>query len=79
MNLAVYGINGRNYLLLERLKSNDGDEYLYFQSENNGEYLIRKVDINNRGFIIPLENDLEVVKAINLLINKDKFPLSKFL
>ena len=43
MNLAVYGINGRNYLLLERLKSNDGDEYLYFQSENNGEYLIRKV------------------------------------
>ena len=32
MNLAVYGINGRNYLLLERLKSNDGDEYLYFQS-----------------------------------------------
>jgi len=72
MNLAVYGINGRNYLLLERLKSNDGDEYLYFQSENNGEYLIRKVDINNRGFIIPLENDLEVVKAINLLINKEE-------
>jgi hypothetical protein len=76
MNLAVYGINGRNYLLLERLKSNDGDEYLYFQSENNGEYLIRKVDINNRGFIIPLENDLEVVKAINLLINKEELNLN---
>lgn len=76
MNLAVYGINGRNYLLLERLKSNDSDEYLYFQSENNGEYLIRKVDINNRGFIIPLENDLEVVKAINLLINKEELNLN---
>ena len=76
MNLAVYGINGRNYLLLERLKSNDGDEYLYFQSENNGEYLIRKVDINNRGFIIPLENDLEVVKAIKLLINKEELNLN---
>jgi|GEM_PF-1225304 hypothetical protein len=76
MNLAVYGINGRNYLLLERLKSNDGDEYLYFQSENNGEYLIRKVDINNRVFIIPLENDLEVVKAINLLINKEELNLN---
>lgn len=76
MNLAVYGINGRNYLLLERLKSNDGDEYLYFQSENNGEYLIRKVDINNKGFIIPLENDLEVVKAINLLINKEELNLN---
>ena len=76
MNLAVYGINGRNYLLLERLKSNDGDEYLYFQSENNGEYLIRKVDINNRGFIIPLGNDLEVVKAINLLINKEELNLN---
>lgn len=76
MNLVVYGINGRNYLLLERLKSNDGDEYLYFQSENNGEYLIRKVDINNRGFIIPLENDLEVVKAINLLINKEELNLN---
>lgn len=76
MNLAVYGINGRNYLLLERLKSNDGDEYLYFQSENNGEYLIRKVDINNREFIIPLENDLEVVKAINLLINKEELNLN---
>ena len=76
MNLAVYGINGRNYLLLERLKSNDGDEYLYFQSENNGEYLIRKVDINNRGFIIPLENNLEVVKAINLLINKEELNLN---
>lgn len=76
MNLAVYGINGRNYLLLERLKSNDGDEYLYFKSENNGEYLIRKVDINNRGFIIPLENDLEVVKAINLLINKEELNLN---
>ena len=76
MNLAIYGINGRNYLLLERLKSNDGDEYLYFQSENNGEYLIRKVDINNRGFIIPLENDLEVVKAINLLINKEELNLN---
>lgn len=76
MNLAVYGINGRNYLLLERLKLNDGDEYLYFLSENNGEYLIRKVDINNRGFIIPLENDLEVVKAINLLINKEELNLN---
>ena len=76
MNLAVYGINGRIYLLLDRLKSNDGDEYLYFQSENNGEYLIRKVDINNRGFIIPLENDLEVVKAINLLINKEELNLN---
>ena len=76
MNLAVYGINGRNYLLLERLKSNDGDEYLYFQSEKKGEYLIRKVDINNRGFIIPLENDLEVVKAINLLINKEELNLN---
>ena len=50
--------------------------YLYFQSENNGEYLIRKVDINNRGFIIPLENDLEVVKAINLLINKEELNLN---
>lgn len=56
-------IDGEEYLILDR-SFIDGEEYLYLSnSEDETDVMFRKVDKTDRNFIIPLDNEEEVIKV----------------
>lgn len=56
-------IDGIEYLILDR-SFIDGEEYLYLSnSEDETDVMFRKVDKTDRDFIIPLDNEEEVIKV----------------
>ena len=56
-------IDGIEYLILDR-SFIDGEEYLYLSnSEDETDVMFRKVDKTDRNFIIPLDNEEEVIKV----------------
>ena len=56
-------IDGGTYLILDR-SIIDGEEYLYLSnSEDENDVMFRKVDKTDNNFIIPLENEEEVIKV----------------
>lgn len=69
-DVEVYLINGKEYMLLNKV-TKDKDTYLYFSNiSQEGDYLIRKLNRNNPDEMIPLDSEDEVKKAILLLTNK---------
>ena len=70
IELQAYEIDGIDYLVLEKIV-NDGETYLYLANSNDPEdIMFRKIDKNDTDYIIPLENEEEVLKVINLFNDK---------
>ena len=70
IELQAYEIDGIDYLVLEKIV-NDGETYLYLVNSNDPEdIMFRKIDKNDTDYIIPLENEEEVLKVINLFNDK---------
>lgn len=65
MELDVYTIDNKNYLLIDKIYN-----YLYLSNEENKEdTLILKEDINNK--LLPLDNDEELKNALSLFLTKE--------
>ena len=63
-------IDGIEYLILDRSVI-DGEEYLYLSnSEDENDVMFRKVDKNDKDFIIPLDNEEEVIKVAKAFNDK---------
>ena len=63
-------IDGVEYLILDR-SFIDGEEYLYLSnSEDENDIMFRKVDKNDKDFIIPLDNEEEVIKVAKAFNDK---------
>jgi len=63
-------IDGIEYLILDR-SFIDGEEYLYLSnSEDETDVMFRKVDKTDRNFIIPLDNEEEVIKVAKAFNDK---------
>ena len=63
-------IDGVEYLILDR-SFIDGEEYLYLSnSEDETDVMFRKVDKTDRNFIIPLDNEEEVIKVAKAFNDK---------
>lgn len=68
--VEIYNIDEKEYMLLNRLVSND-DTYLYFSNVSEGnDFIIRKLDQEDPDMMVPLDSEDEVKKAILLLTNK---------
>lgn len=66
--LDVVNIDNKNYLVINKVTSND-NTFLYLSNiEDEDDTLIRKIDKNDSSQAIPLENDKEFEIACNLLI-----------
>lgn len=58
-----YEIDGVDYIVLEKLEL-DGETYLYLSNANTEEdIMFRKFDKNDPEYLIPLENEEEVIKV----------------
>ena len=56
-------IDGETYLILDRSVIDD-EEYLYLSNaEDEEDIMFRKVDKTDNNFIIPLDNEEEVIKV----------------
>ena len=65
MELDVYTIDNKNYLLIDKIYN-----YLYLSNEENEEdTLILKEDINNK--LLPLDNEEELQQALSLFLSKE--------
>lgn len=65
MELDVYTIDNKNYLLIDKIYN-----YLYLSNEENEEdTLILKEDVNNK--LLPLDNDEELKNALSLFLTKE--------
>lgn len=65
MELDVYTIDNKNYLLIDKIYN-----YLYLSNEENKEdTLILKEDVNNK--LLPLDNDEELKNALSLFLTKE--------
>ena len=65
MELDVYTIDNKNYLLIDKIYN-----YLYLSNEENEEdTLILKEDVNNK--LLPLDNEEELKNARSLFITKE--------
>lgn len=65
MELDVYTIDNKNYLLIDKIYN-----YLYLSNEENEEdTLILKEDINNK--LLPLDNEEELKNALSLFLTKE--------
>ena len=63
-------IDGEEYLILDRSVI-DGEEYLYLSnSKDENDVMFRKVDKNDKDFIIPLDNEEEVIKVAKAFNDK---------
>ena len=63
-------IDGEEYLILDR-SFIDGEEYLYLSnSEDENDVMFRKVDKTDNNFIIPLDNEEEVIKVAKAFNDK---------
>ena len=63
-------IDGIEYLILDRSVI-DGEEYLYLSnSKDENDVMFRKVDKNDKDFIIPLDNEEEVIKVAKAFNDK---------
>ena len=70
IELQAYEIDGIDYLVLEKLEI-DGETYLYLSNSNDPEdIMFRKIDKNDTDYIMPLENEDEVLKVINAFNEK---------
>lgn len=65
MELDVYTIDNKNYLLIDKIYN-----YLYLSNEENKEdTLILKEDVNNK--LLPLDNEEELKNALSLFLTKE--------
>ena len=65
MELDVYTIDNKNYLLIDKIYN-----YLYLSNEENKEdTLILKEDVNNK--LLPLNNNEELKNALSLFLTKE--------
>ena len=67
MELDVYTIDNKNYLLIDKINN-----YLYLSNENDGEdTIILKEDITNNDNLLPLDNEEELQQALSLFLSKE--------
>ena len=63
-------IDGETYLILDRSIIDD-EEYLYLSNaEDEEDIMFRKVDKTDNNFIIPLDNEEEVIKVAKAFNDK---------
>ena len=60
MDVAVYTIDDKKYLLLNKEEYNDNTYLFLLNKEDEDDYLIRKVDKEDPNYLIPLDDENEV-------------------
>ena len=60
MDVAVYTIDDKKYLLLNKQEYNDNTYLFLLNKEDEDDYLIRKVDKEDPNYLIPLDDENEV-------------------
>lgn len=60
MDVAVYTIDDKKYLLLNKKEYNDNTYLFLLNKEDEDDYLIRKVDKEDPNYLIPLDDENEV-------------------
>lgn len=70
-------INGLDYLILDEINVNN-TTYVYLSEENNPyNFFVRKVILENgKKYLIGLDNDEEISKALNYYFQKHKEEIS---
>lgn len=70
-DVEIYTIDDKEYMLLNKITKNE-ETYLYFSNVHEGnDFIIRKLDKEDNEYMIPLNDEDEVKKAILLLTNKE--------
>lgn len=63
VEFEAYDIDNIEYLVLDKLEL-DGETYLFLSNSNDPEdIMFRKYDKNDLDYIIPLDNEEEVIKV----------------
>ncbi|MBQ6476855.1 MAG: hypothetical protein IJI43_00215 [Bacilli bacterium] len=68
MDIPVYNIDDKQYLLIEQKEYNNNKYLFLLNKEDDDDYLIRKVDPDNKDFLIPLDNEDEVYEVLKNLV-----------
>lgn len=67
MELDVYTIDNKNYLLIDKINN-----YLYLSNENNEEdTIVLKEDFANNDNLLPIESEEELKQALSLFLSKE--------
>ena len=70
VDVDIYDIDGKEYMLLDRVTQKNST-YLYLSNvEEGNDFIIRKLNPKNEEEMIPLKDEEEVKKAILLITNK---------
>ena len=72
MQLEVLDINNKKYMVLNEL-TDDNETYVYLSNiKNPKDFVVRKVDKNDKEVLINLDNEEEFVKAMDLFREANK-------
>lgn len=70
LEFEAYEIDGTDFMVLEKLEL-DGEVYLYLaNAEDEEDVMFRKFDKNDPEYLIPLDNEAEVIKVAKALNEK---------
>ena len=68
--VEIIDIENKKYMVLNEITDN-GETYLYLTNvKNPKDFIIQKVDKNDKDYLINLDNDEEFQKALNLFSKK---------
>ena len=71
VDVDIYTINNKEYMLLKEIELNN-IKYLYLVNTNNEEdYIFRKILKEDSDYILPLDNEEEVKKVSLLILNNE--------
>ena len=68
MDVAVYTIDDKKYLLLNKQEYNDNTYLFLLNKDDEDDYLIRKVDKEDPNYLIPLDDENEVYELLKSVI-----------
>ena len=68
MDIPVYNIEGKQYLLMETKELNNNKYLFLLNKEDDEDYLIRKIDPDNKDLLIPLSSEQEVHDVLEALV-----------
>jgi len=68
MDVDVYTIDGNDYLLLKKEEYNNNTYFFLSNKDDEDDFLIRKIDNNDPNYLIPLDDEKEVLEIIKNFI-----------
>ena len=68
MDVSVYNIDDKKYLLMNKQQYNDNTYLFLLNQDDDDDYLIRKVDKEDPSYLIPLDDENEVYELLKNVI-----------